>query len=55
MSKPDRTTADILRDAQTTLETAFVGLRDLIDGPPNRKLSGLRNFIVFGSAFTNVL
>jgi hypothetical protein len=55
MSKPKRETAEILRDAQETLKTAFVGLRDLIEGPPPRKTSGLRNVIVFGRAFTNVL
>ena len=55
MPKPKRTTADILRDAQTTLATAFVGLRDLIDGAPTRKLCGLRNLIVFGRASTCVL
>jgi hypothetical protein len=55
MSRPKRETADILRDAQETLKTAFVGLRDLIEGPPTRKTSGLRNIIVFGRALTNVL
>jgi hypothetical protein len=55
MPTPNRTTVDILRDAQVTLATAFVGLSDLMEGPPSRKSSGLRNLIVFGRAFTNVL
>ena len=50
-----RTTADILRDAQDTLRTAEQGLSDLVTGPPERRLAGLRNAIVFGRAVTNVL
>jgi len=55
MSKHNRTTTDILKDAQATLKTAKDGLEQLVDGPPPRKLSGLRNFVVFGRAVTNVL
>ena len=50
-----RTTADIIRSAEETLKTAEQGLEDIIKGPPERKLSGLRNLIVFGRAITNIL
>jgi len=50
-----RTKSDIIKDAKATLETAEFGLRDLINGPSNRKLSGLRNLVVFGRAVTNIL
>jgi hypothetical protein len=53
MSK--RTTKQILTDLQNTLETAKYGLDDLLNGDPNRRISGLRNLIVFGRAVTNVL
>jgi len=49
------TTADILRRAQETLRTAQHGFVDLANGAPQRKLSGLRNLVVFGRAVTNVL
>jgi len=49
-----RTTTDIIRSAEETLKTAEQGLEDLIKGPPQRKLSGLRNLIV-GRAVTNIL
>lgn len=55
MSKWNRTTIDVLKAVQATLETAEHALEDLINGPPNRKLSGLRNLVVFGRAVTNVL
>src|SRR5205085_500431 len=46
----------ILRDAAETLETAEVGLSDLLDrANPPRRLPGLRNLTVFGRAVTNVL
>lgn len=50
-----RTTAEILKTTEETLNTAQYGLDDLIMGPPQRKLSGLRNLVVFGRAVTNVL
>lgn len=50
-----RTITDIIRNAEETLKTAEQGLEDLIKGPPERKLSGLRNLIVFGRAVTNIL
>lgn len=50
-----RTTAEILKRAEETLSTAQYGLDDLITGPPQRKLSGLSNLVVFGRAVTNVL
>jgi len=46
---------EILLNVQETIKTAEYGLRDLIEGPPERKLSGLRNLVVFGRAITNVL
>ena len=55
MSASCRTTADIIKSAEETLKTAKQGLEDLIKGPPERKLSGLRNLIVFGRAVTNIL
>jgi hypothetical protein len=55
MSSP-RDAAAILRDAAETLETAEIGLSDLLDrGNPPRRMPGLRNLIVFGRAVTNVL
>lgn len=53
MSK--RTTQTILRDTEETLNTAKFGLQDFLNGPPERKMPGLRNLIVFGRAVTNVL
>jgi len=50
-----RTTAEILKRTEETLITAGHGLDDLISGSPQRKLSGLRNLVVFGRAITNVL
>ncbi len=51
----DSMTSDILFRAEETLKTTEFGLDDLIKGPKERKLSGLRNLIVFGRAVTNVL
>lgn len=48
--------ASVLREAQTTLETAELGLEDFLQGNrPARRIAGLRNAIVFGRAVTNVL
>jgi hypothetical protein len=47
-------TSEILRRAKDTLETARAGLKD-VEGHPSRRLTGLRNLVVFGRAFTNVL
>lgn len=49
------TTIEIFRRVQETLYTAKLGLEDLVHGPPERKMAGLRNLIVFGRAVTNVL
>ena len=49
------TTIEIMGRVQETLHTAKLGLDDLTKGPPERKLAGLRNLIVFGRAVTNVL
>jgi hypothetical protein len=50
-----RSTADILRRAQETLETAEWGLADFTGADPRRRIPGLRNLVVFGRAVTNVL
>jgi hypothetical protein len=47
-------TPDILRRAVEMLETARMGLSD-VRKDPSRRLSGLRNLVVFGRAVTNVL
>lgn len=49
-----RTANDILRSARETLDTARQGLVDVQDDP-KRRMSGLRNLVVFGRAVTNVL
>jgi hypothetical protein len=52
MSQPS--TSDILHRAVETLETARMGLGD-VRNDASRRLSGLRNLVVFGRAVTNVL
>jgi hypothetical protein len=54
IAPPDRTAA-VLRRARETLETAGHGLKDLKSSSQGRRLSGLRNMVVFGRAVTNVL
>jgi len=49
------TVADIIARAEQVLKVAEQGLKDLIEGPPERKFAGLMNLIVFGRAVTNVL
>ncbi len=51
----DVTTIEIMGRVRETLRVAKLGLEDLTKGPPERKLAGLRNLIVFGRAVTNVL
>lgn len=55
MVADSHTTANILRRVEQTLRTAGYGLDDLVKGPPERRLAGLRNLVVFGRAVTNVL
>jgi hypothetical protein len=55
MSRNNRTTRDILSDAQETIATTEYGFQDLKMSHPQRKLPGLRNLVVFGRAVTNVL
>ncbi len=50
-----KTTSDVLQRVQETLQTAKLGLRDVIEGRPERRLGGLRNLVVSGRAVTNVL
>lgn len=45
----------ILQNLRETLETAELGFRDLIGPDPQRRVPGLRNFVVFGRAVTNVV
>ncbi len=54
-SKPKPTTVEILRSAAEILETAELGLADLLGDDPRRRLPGLRNLIVWGRSVTNVL
>ena len=51
----ERTVASVLDDAAQTLQTAEWGLADLTGADPRRRMSGLRNLVVFGRAITNVL
>ena len=55
MSNQKRKTSDILKALQETLDTAEFGYIMFAKGSPPQKLLGLRNFIVFGRAVTNVL
>jgi len=50
----NKTTKEVLQRIRDTLNTARLGLKDVLDGP-QRRLGGLRNLIVFGRAVTNVL
>lgn len=45
----------IIRDAGETLRTARSGLQDFVGPVPARRLSGLRNLLVFGHAVTTIL
>lgn len=45
----------VLRRVEDTLQTAQHGLDDLLDTSRNRRMSGLRNLIVFGRSVTFVL
>jgi hypothetical protein len=47
--------AAVLARARECLRDAGLGLKDLLGADPNRRLSGMRNAIVFGRAVTNVL
>jgi hypothetical protein len=51
----ERTADSVLNDAAQTLETAQWGLADFAGPDPRRRMSGLRNLVVFGRAVTNVL
>lgn len=46
---------EMLQRVDDTLETAKLGLSDLVDVNRNRRMSGLRNLIVFGRSATFVL
>jgi hypothetical protein len=51
----EKSTRETLARVKETLDTAKLGLRDVVEGGPSRRLGGLRNLIVFGRAVTNVL
>jgi hypothetical protein len=55
MTETSRSTQEILRDSEAALDTAFFGLEDLLQGDGGRRLAGLRNVVVWGRAFTNIL
>lgn len=46
---------DVIRRVDATLDTAKMGLADLLGSDKNRRLSGLRNLITFGRSTTFVL
>lgn len=45
----------VLQRADETLQTAMLGLSDLLDSSRDRRMSGLRNVIAFGRSVTFVL
>lgn len=53
--REERTTAEILTSARETFQTVEYGLGDLLGHDASRKMTGLRNLVVFGRAVTNVL
>lgn len=55
MGDKSREPAQILDQARETLKTAQRGYADFVGNDPERRLSGLRNAIVFGRAVTNVI
>jgi hypothetical protein len=55
MSEKQRSTTEILADADATLATAKFGMEDLLRAGGDRRLAGLSNVVVWGRAVTNVL
>jgi len=55
LAKAQRTTKQILEDANRMLSTVGFGYKVLAYGSPKNKMSGLMNLVVFGRAVTNVL
>ena len=55
MTSDSRTATQVLSQAEETLRTARRGYQDFIGSDPSRRMSGLRNAVVFGRAVTNVL
>jgi hypothetical protein len=55
MEMAEETPASVISRAEEVLQTAKLGLDDLRLGNRPRKSSGLKNLIVWGRAFTNVL
>jgi hypothetical protein len=55
MTSDSRTVTQVLGQAEETLQTARRGYQDFIGTDPSRRMSGLRNAVVFGRAVTNVL
>lgn len=52
---PKQTAEQIIENTFQTLETAKYGLDDYLGNNPKRRISGIRNFIVFARAVTNSL
>ena len=50
-----KTVDNILVQLNETLQSAKFGLNDVLDGPVERKASGLKNLTVWGRAVTNVI
>jgi len=46
-------TRDILDRTKELLEIAKLGLKDLKEGPPERRIAAIYNIVVFGRAVTN--
>lgn len=54
MSNP-RTTQDIFRSLQDTMNTAEMGFKMIVSDKPPERILGIKNLVVFGRAVTNVL
>lgn len=55
MSQSTKTTVEVLKNAEEILSTARLGFDDLKSKDKNRRMSGLRNLIVFGRSVTFVI
>ena len=55
MAQQPRTAREVLAKTRQTLETAKLGLADLLSGDGNRRRNGASNLAVFGRSVTLVL
>ena len=55
MTKNKKTSKEIIQRTEETLETSKFGMELMQKGSPENRFVGLRNFVVFGRAVTNVL